>query len=102
MDHQIDLTAEGGLEGEAGIREEVGTATAALDPRPHGQIIAEVGVGEKQDSEHCPSLSDGPPAPRRHQRLQMVQALMPPTPMLILPATSPSIFRSSSATRRLK
>ena len=102
MDHHVDFAAEGGFEGEAGIGEEVWTATATVDPRPGGKIKTEMGVGEEQDPEHRLSLSDRAPAPRCHQRRQMVHALIPPTPMLILPATSPSIFHFSSATRRLK
>ena len=58
MDDDVGLAAQRGLERPLEAGEEVGAAAAAVDPRPVGQIEAEMGVGDEEDPER-PSLGRG-------------------------------------------
>ena len=49
VDDHVDLAPARGLEGAREAGEEVGPPPAAVDPRPRGQVEAEVGVGDEQD-----------------------------------------------------
>ena len=57
--NEVDVAATRGREGEVEVGEEVGAAPRARDPRPLGQVEAEVGVRNEQDAQHAGVLPTG-------------------------------------------
>jgi hypothetical protein len=51
VDDEVDLAAEGRLEGAVEVGEKVGTPAAALDAGAEGEIKAEMGIGEEQETD---------------------------------------------------
>jgi hypothetical protein len=51
VDHEVDLTREGGCQAHLEIRKEVVTAAAALNPRAKRIVEAQMGIGYEQDSD---------------------------------------------------
>jgi hypothetical protein len=52
--HQVDLAAQGGLEGAPEVGQEVRAAPASLHQRMQRQVEAEVRVGHEQDAQGAP------------------------------------------------
>lgn len=58
MDHEVDLGAEGGFQGEPGVGKEIGPAPSLLYPRSRRQIEPEMRIGKQQYLCHrCSVLS---------------------------------------------
>jgi hypothetical protein len=51
VDHEVDLTREGGCQAHLEIRKEVVTAAAALNPRAKRIVEAQMGIGYEQDAD---------------------------------------------------
>ncbi len=51
VNHEIDLAAQGGSQGGAGVGEEIGAAPPAFDAGPQREVEAEVGIGQKKNAE---------------------------------------------------